>query len=373
MTVDTNLEFFGFDATPFDANRVPLSLHEASECGNITHIDTFLASSPIDSLNNRGETALARAVACGQMAAAKHLILRGAKTDIPIIEPDGKVRPLKSYALICELPINSLIPPNPTADKYLSQLILAHVNSIGGTTEIDGINYALDGFNYTLMLKIFSHALDKHDPVISKIRSSLEAALTDSPAEIVAKIQRGELVFVPASNESHVLYIVFYNGYCVICNRGNEKPDTASTLECFQIDPTMMKEALLQELLSEGFEFIYDEMGYYLDTDCLLDTNLSLKKDLFCLQVEAVAPQLQKTGNCTFASLKGAFQAAYYLVSHDSGQQPDKRKMREWSVELRKRTLEIHTKRYPICEESRPLVEYCYHKYLSLLVKTTFL
>lgn len=134
-----------------------------------------------------------------------------------------------------------------------------------------------------------------------------------------AHIKKGGLAILPAGYFFHSIYLVFFKGYLVLCNRGprpsinGKKP----TIRAFKIDPNKFTLGLLNQIKDqksherkEGLSFFYQTLPSALQDK----TQVLSEEDPICRQLETLTTGAQQSCNCSFASLKEALMGAFALM-----------------------------------------------------------
>ncbi|NGX46139.1 MAG: hypothetical protein K940chlam2_01323 [Chlamydiae bacterium] len=130
---------------------------------------------------------------------------------------------------------------------------------------------------------------------------------TPNGQEICQKIQRGELCFVNAGWDDHIISVTFSGDYMAICNRG--QGSEKGTLRVYKIDRAKMTPELATKILKNEEEYEPRAHFYYNE----LPASLGGKEDKLTAAFKAIAPKFQKVGNCSLASQKAAIRFAWVM------------------------------------------------------------
>ncbi|HSX04791.1 MAG TPA: ankyrin repeat domain-containing protein [Rhabdochlamydiaceae bacterium] len=218
--------------------------------------------------------------------------------------------------------------PQEYAKKVIEELavkfLVGHTNSIEQTV---GMNFevARGGAGAALFSKILESLpneiskliADQHKQKLIQAFTNTKDFPTIKKEEIVEKIRRGDLVFLPVGYDTHAIYLVFCNGYMEICNRGEGLADHAKMLEAYQIDSKAFTLDTLKKIIEIEKGKCTAATQYYYRT---LPQELSRgqkkpMKNATCLQLEKLSPkEEQKIGNCSYASAKLALRAGTALL-----------------------------------------------------------
>lgn len=155
--------------------------------------------------------------------------------------------------------------------------------------------------------RIVADSLQRMPGQFAFVKEDLCKALTDASSQ---KIQEGCLTFIHTGWKNHAIYLVFCDGYLVLCNRG-QTPRGVPTIYAFKIDPSKFTEEIYKCFLHHEKADPLEAIPFFYST---LPDLLHGKKDPFCLELETLSNRRQKIRNCPF-TIKAALRigAAFLL------------------------------------------------------------
>lgn len=197
---------------------------------------------------------------------------------------------------------------------------------IGHTNSLKNCEWELyEGGSAKMMCEAMAEVLNSQyrtvlatRPFLPALKDCLEQAgqFDDNefhPHALERRIQQGDLTLLPINiTRRHVVYLVFFHGYYAVCNRGDEKPDDAQSIEVFSIDPACFNANLLETLQNLHSTASPNDYLYNL----LPIQQLKGKNLMASFSWQELALKMQKAGNCTYAGLKAAIRASccFYLL-----------------------------------------------------------
>lgn len=202
------------------------------------------------------------------------------------------------------------------AEDYLYSKLLSHFYNLEGV--FSGVN--LEGSQSWYMNPFVSECLEAFKVSLEFSSAKVGTQLTglieafeqtynnDRTAEdICAKVQQGELCFVDGGWAKHIISVTFSGDYMAICNRG--EGSESGTLKVYKIDRAKMTPAIVKELLMDDHSHQVRSRFYYAE----LPASLGGEEDELTAAFKAIAPKLQKVGNCALASQKAAIRFAWVM------------------------------------------------------------
>lgn len=118
------------------------------------------------------------------------------------------------------------------------------------------------------------------------------------------------LPLIGGNGNDHFYTIVLNQEYLMICNRGEGRPNTYSTITSYVIDPDKVNAQL--------FEWIYHNQNnydaIYFKLPVKLQESVAIKKDFICDVLDCFGPDIQKEENCTYSNLKAAVKASWLSI-----------------------------------------------------------
>jgi hypothetical protein len=162
---------------------------------------------------------------------------------------------------------------------------------------------------------------------------------------IITKIKESSPVIVPVGSRHHGAYVVFYNHFMVICNKGFRKADTSS-LKFYKINVTNLTPLLFHNLHNLAFFSGYNKKSelQYLDFYLYRALPHALEGVSFA---SPFAVKDQTFGNCLFANLFCSFYVVSFiklktegLVDFETALKVSKEMKRLFAYSLKKRVLD---------------------------------
>lgn len=199
------------------------------------------------------------------------------------------------------------------AIQYLREVpkkkMLSHVNGIHGS---------FSGYYWNICAQFIVETLESMPAEMSsslsakekeKLTQTFKNMLTKDGNE-VESIQKGDLHFLAVGYVGHTIYLAFYKGYMVICNRAYKQTVTA-----YKIEPQLFTTEIYNRIFDisnskrskETLKFYYRE----------LPALLAGSQDEVCEQLELLAPKKQKGGVCAYASGKVAVRVGAAMLKID--------------------------------------------------------
>lgn len=157
--------------------------------------------------------------------------------------------------------------------------------------------------------------------IISAFRTAPDNILTP-PAEIAKRIQQGELVVLRSGWKGHEVDVVFYQGYMVICNRGEGAKGDGDVcfLKAFKVNLKSVTPDLIQKIQTTPSLAKKDSREFLKQ----LPIALSAKEDDVTMFMDNISMKQQKDGFCPYNSAEASLLAITSLQTmlHVTKDQP---------------------------------------------------
>jgi len=194
-------------------------------------------------------------------------------------------------------------------------------------------------------------AFEECSAIAAKVNKDPIAKISKPPsdADLISRIQKGELVILPAKiineDSNHAVYLVFCNGFYGVCNRGDRIRNKKDTIQLFPIDSKKFTQKYLKDIYAladkapqRALYEIYEGLP-----GVLKDPAADGQRFADAAAIEAaLAPDLQKVGNCSFANAKTALLlgSALYLMKENQKSvveacELSKQFKKDWSLHFR--------------------------------------
>jgi len=326
-------------------------LHIAACLGYLPAIQLLIrAGVGIDQQNRYKQTALHLATLYQHPEVVAYLIDAGANEHL--VDEEHLTPYMLARIKVMSKEIEGLFHPHPDEKIALHAQMLAHACSLGGSIELGLIpSYPLEGAYNPWIAERWYKEILKADPLFESegipesIRLDLKEAFrtmihprSTSSSELMKKIQSGRLVIIPVTHNEHAITLTFYNRYLVYCNRGGSV-HFGKSLKAYKIDLAKLNLELVSKLLActrqahnplvpDPDRFLYSELPM-----ALAISPKSMGYDLHpgCALIESFDLKFQKVGNCTYASIEGAFRVALVLLGASNPYRLSK-KMSIWMI-----------------------------------------
>lgn len=303
--------------------RLTTALTRAVKQAHLPTIQTLLAArANINGQDENGETPLIIAARTGQLEIVKLLTQAGATIDAQDQRGDTAL----SHALAeSRLDIVEWLQTHGAKMDYvLEQLedrFIAHVWGLRGSSTRLGMQFALEGFQKAGAIKMLS----EYVPHFFASQQNTSSVLTDTDKEEIAtcvanafpyvsdysqmlsNIQSDKPVMILGGFTKHAISFVIYRNRLAICNRGLGRKENA--VEFYDLASTPITKEMLETLTK-----VYEDKH---DFDKML-ASLPFPR----LAAEDFDQESQKTGNCTWASAKGALGVLFRLYAQKNLKDP---------------------------------------------------
>lgn len=228
--------------------------------------------------------------------------------------------------------LHDILPLNSYEQKFLELKQLSHWLNIAGHVTVDGQTFDLEGTHSKWMFKALANALRdfqtqeefKHTQLSQKSAQTLQEALLHAfyahdPKQIAKRLLSKKLTFLDTGWKGHSICLCFYKGkngegYMGAGNRG-EGADFHTTIEIYKIDPSLISEDLVNEILmhrnlskEEGIKYFYETLP------AKLSKTKTAVQDELCNQILPISPKWAKSGNCALTSKKAVLRFAWALL-----------------------------------------------------------
>ncbi len=321
-------------------------LHLVAERNNNTMVSFLLEKrANIDAQNNSGETPLHLALMNIRMLVVPIFLRKGARVDAKTFEAV-----LKKDRIDLQFYIPFLKWVLREYPAYINEGVLKALDSLdpiekltrlcswmnlepevgfsdGSSFELYGVPDNFHAASFADLIEDFTQSsafdhIQLSKEKIDRIQNGLINQYSYDAKEVISNIQAKELIIFPAGWLGHRIYLVFYNGYLAICNRGSGS-EKYSTIEVFPIDPELMTDEIFSkiELLSsdadKGKQFFYKILP------AMLSKTKKTKQDSLCKSFNIISPNRQKKGTCERSSLLAALRFAWAMLIQDKPSRND--------------------------------------------------
>jgi ankyrin repeat protein len=302
-----------------------MPLHLAIQKGDNRIVECLIAKdADIEARDPYGYTPLHIALDRSYPNIAEKLVAKGA--DKAAKTKEGRT-PYIIAKMMNDQESMALLEEDPYSTAYIALKKLSHVYNLKGIINLDGTVVNLEGFQAqffyaewnTLLEKTPLHDLDDGERKILKQAFMQAANPKTSPTQLLAQIVGGDLTIIPIASTNHITALIFYKNLLFYCDKS---PCYHYPIACFEISPKKITKEIIERII-DRFSNEKETSDYCSSTLPLLlspiegravDHNLSEH----CRSTELLLPlSVQKTGNCAYASSKGALSIALACVCGD--------------------------------------------------------